>query len=71
VEIVQADQKRLYLYTIYFNRRRQLYQVLNSVIADYDSKTIIGGSDKALRPFYYEMKSPMGTVAEFIFHPTM
>lgn len=70
IEIVKADQNQLYLYTIYFNRRRQLYQVLKSVIADYGTREIIGGSEKPMRPVYYNANSPMYTVAEFIFHPS-
>lgn len=70
VQIVKADRKQLYLYTVYFNRRRQIYQVLRSVIADYDSKLIIGGTDKPMRPVFYEPTSMMGIVAEFIFNPS-
>ena len=38
VEIVKADANCLYLYTIAFDRGKKTYQILDSIVAAYDTK---------------------------------
>lgn len=69
VEIVKADANCLYLYTIAFDRGKKTYQILDSVVAAYDTKEPTGGSKKPLKPQGYAKGSAMETVAEYIYSP--
>ncbi|MBR1760472.1 MAG: hypothetical protein IJ812_09980 [Schwartzia sp.] len=69
VEIVKADANCLYLYTIAFDRGKRTYQILDSVVAPYDTKEPNGGSQKPLKAQSYAKGSAMETVAEYIYSP--
>lgn len=69
VEIVKADANRLYLYRIAFDRRKRTYQILDSVVAEYDTKEITGGSGAPLKPQSYAKGSAMETVVEYVYSP--
>ena len=71
VEIVKADANCLYLYTIAFNRGKKTYQILDSLVAAYDTKEITGGSKASLKPQGYAKGSAMETVAEYIYSPQL
>ncbi len=69
VEIVKADANCLYLYTIAFDRGKRTYQILDSVVAAYDTKEPNGGSQKPMKAQSYAKGSAMETVAEYIYSP--
>ncbi len=69
VEIVKADANCLYLYTIAFNRGKKTYQILDSLMAVYDTKEKTGGSSQPMKPQSYAKGSAMDTVAEYIYSP--
>ena len=69
VEIVKADANRLYLYRIAFDRRKRTYQILDSIVAVYDTKEITGGSSVPLKPQSYAKGSAMETVVEYVYSP--
>ena len=71
VEIVRADKNCLYLYTIAFDRGKKTYQILDSVVAVYDTKEKTGGSSQPLKPQSYAKGSAMETVAEYIYSPQL
>ena len=71
VEIVKADANCLYLYTIAFDRGKKTYQILDSVVAAYDTKEPSGGSQKPLKAQGYAKGSAMETVAEYIYSPQL
>ncbi len=70
VEIVRADTNRLYLYQMRFNRRKRLYQILSSAVAEYSTKEKMGGSGVIGKETGYSIGSPMEAVVEYIFSPT-
>ena len=69
VEIVKADANCLYLYTIVFDRGKRTYQILDSVVAPYDTKEPNGGSQKPMKAQSYAKGSAMEAVAEYIYSP--
>ena len=69
VEIVKADANCLYLYTIAFDRGKRTYQILDSVVAVYDTKEITGGSGSPMKPQSYAKGSAMETVVEYVYSP--
>ncbi len=69
VEIVKADANRLYLYRIAFNRKKRTYQILDSVVAEYETKEITGGSKVPMKPQGYAKGSAMETVVEYVYSP--
>ena len=69
VEIVKADANCLYLYTIAFDRGKRTYQILDSVVAAYDTKEPNGGSQNPMKAQSYAKGSAMETVAEYIYSP--
>ena len=69
VEIVKADANRLYLYRIAFDRKKRTYQILDSVVAVYDTKEITGGSGSPMKPQSYAKGSAMETVVEYVYSP--
>lgn len=71
VEIVKIDKNCLYLYTIAFDRGKKTYQILNSLVAAYDTKEKTGGSNAPLKPQPYAKDSAMATVAEYIYSPQL
>ena len=71
VEIVKIDKNCLYLYTIAFNRGKKTYQILDSLVADYETKEKTGGSGTPLKPQVYAKDSAMETVAEYIYSPQL
>lgn len=71
VEIVKADKNCLYLYTIAFNRGKKTYQIMDSVVAAYDTKEKTGGSSQPMKPQKYAKGSAMETVAEYIYSPQL
>ena len=71
VEIVKADANCLYLYTIAFDRGKNTYQILDSIVAAYDTKEQTGGSGQPLKPQSYAIGSAMETVAEYIYSPQL
>ncbi len=71
VEIVKADANCLYLYTIAFDRGKKTYQILDSLVAAYDTKEKTGGSSVPLKPQGYAKGSAMETVAEYIYSPQL
>ena len=71
VEIVKADANCLYLYTIAFDRGKRTYQILDSVVAAYDTKEQTGGSGTPLKAQGYAKGSAMETVAEYIYSPQL
>ena len=71
VEIVKADMNCLYLYTIAFDRGKKTYQILDSVIAQYDTKEQTGGSGHPLKAQGYAPGSAMEIVAEYIYSPQL
>ncbi len=71
VEIVKADSNCLYLYTIAFDRDKKTYQILDSIVAAYDTKEPTGGSQTPLKAQSYAKGSAMETVAEYIYSPQL
>ena len=71
VEIVKADSNCLYLYTIAFDRGKKTYQILDSIVAAYDTKEKTGGSSQPLKAQSYAKGSAMETVAEYIYSPQL
>ncbi|MBO6235606.1 MAG: hypothetical protein J6N22_02670 [Schwartzia sp.] len=71
VEIVKADANCLYLYTIAFDRGKKTYQILDSIVAAYDTKEPTGGSQTPLKAQSYAKGSAMETVAEYIYSPQL
>ena len=71
VEIVKADSNCLYLYTIAFDRGKKTYQILDSIVAAYDTKEKTGGSSQPLKAQSYAKGSAMATVAEYIYSPQL
>ena len=71
VEIVKADLNCLYLYTIAFDRGKKTYQILDSVIAQYDTKEQTGGSGHPMKAQGYAPGSAMETVVEYIYSPQL
>ena len=71
VEIVKADTNCLYLYTIAFDRGKKTYQILDSVVAAYDTKEPTSSSQNPLKPQGYARGSAMETVAEYIYSPQL
>ncbi len=71
VEIVKADANCLYLYTIVFDRGKKTYQILDSVVAAYDTKEQTGGSSQPMKAQPYAKGSAMETVAEYIYSPQL
>ncbi len=71
VEIVKADANCFYLYNIVFDRKKKTYQILDSIVAAYDSKEITGGSSNPTKPQGYGKGSAMETVAEYIYSPQL
>lgn len=71
VEIVKADANCLYLYTIAFDRGKKTYQILDSIVAAYDTKEQTGGSGTPLKAQSYAKGSAMETVAEYIYSPQL
>ena len=71
VEIVKADANCLYLYTIAFDRGKKTYQILDSIVAAYDTKEPTGGSKTPLKAQSYAKGSAMETVAEYIYSPQL
>ena len=71
VEIVKADSNCLYLYTIAFDRGKKTYQILDSIVAAYDTKEKTGGSSQSLKAQSYAKGSAMETVAEYIYSPQL
>ena len=71
VEIVKIDKNCLYLYTIAFDRGKKTYQILDSLVAAYDTKEMTGGSTVPLKPQSYAKGSAMETVAEYIYSPQL
>ncbi len=71
VEIVKADSNCLYLYTIAFDRGKKTYQILDSIVAAYDTKEPTGGSQTPLKAQSYAKGSAMETVAEYIYSPQL
>ncbi len=71
VEIVKADVNCLYLYTIAFDRGKKTYQILDSVIAQYDTKEQTGGSGHPMKAQGYAPGSAMETVVEYIYSPQL
>lgn len=69
VEIVKADSNRLYLYRIAFDRKKKTYQILDSVVAEYETKEITGGSNVPMKPQSYAKGSAMETVVEYVYSP--
>lgn len=69
VEIVRADVNRLYLYTIAFDRKKRTYQILDSIVAAYDTKEQTGGSETPLTAQEYAKGSAMEEVVEYIYSP--
>ena len=71
VEIVKADANCLYLYTVAFDRGKRTYQILDSVIAQYDTKEQTGGSVRPTSPQSYGAGSAWETVVEYIYSPQL
>ena len=71
IEIVRADKNCLYLYTIAFDRGKKTYQILDSIVAVYDTKEKTGGSSQPLKAQSYAKGSAMETVAEYIYSPQL
>ena len=71
VEIGKADAHCLYLYTIAFDRGKKTYQILDSIVAAYDTKEPTGGSQTPLKAQSYAKGSAMETVAEYIYSPQL
>lgn len=71
VEIVKADSNCLYLYTIAFDRGKKTYQILDSIVAAYDTKEKTGGSSQPLKAQSYAKGSAMETGAEYIYSPQL
>ena len=67
----EADANCLYLYTIAFGRGKNTYQILDSIVAAYDTKEQTGGSGQPLKPQSYAKGSAMETVAEYIYSPQL
>ena len=71
IETVRADKNCLYLYTIAFDRGKKTYQILDSIVAVYDTKEKTGGSSQPLKAQSYAKGSAMETVAEYIYSPQL
>ena len=69
VAIIRADENRMFLYTTKFNRKLESYQILHSVILEYDSKRTLSVNEKPMAPIKYQAKSPMANIVEFIYNP--
>lgn len=69
VEMVKADIDRLYLYTIRFDRAKKIYQIMNSIVAEYASKEKVGGSAAPMQEQSYASGSPLASVVDYIFNP--
>ena len=71
VEIVKADTNCLYLYMIAFDRGKKTYQILDSIVAQYDTKEQTGGSHSPMKAQSYAKGSAMETVVEYIYSPQL
>ena len=67
VAIVRADENRLFLYSVQFNRKLESYQILSSVLLQYDTKDELRANMKPMSPIKYMKNSPMYNVVEFIY----
>ena len=54
-----------------FDRGKKTYQILDSIVAAYDTKEQTGGSGQPLKPQSYAKGSAMETVAEYIYSPQL
>ena len=69
VELVKADQNKMFIYSVHFDKQKRTYQILDSLIAKYDTKEKTGGSMNPMKPGNYVAGSPMESVVEYIYHP--
>lgn len=67
VAVIKADTNRMFVYQTHFDFNAMTYQVLDSKVMAYDTKTVIGASSLPLSVRHYGLSSPMKSVVDFIY----
>ena len=65
--VIKANQNRMYVYTMHFDRANATYQTLYSEIRAYDTKEVLTVNREAQPPHPYGLASPMGAIVSYIY----
>lgn len=68
VAIVRADENRMFVYMVGFNRKQESYQIMHTAVLQYDTKEDLKENPRPMVPVKYMKNSPMYNVVEFIYN---
>ena len=67
IAVKKADQNRMYVYAMQFNRLKHTYRIYASQVIQYDTKEILESKDTGEAPKFYGPNSPLNSVVDYLF----
>ena len=67
IAVIKADTNRMFVYQTHFDFSAMTYQIMNTQVMAYDTKTVLGTSDTPLSIRHYGMASPMKSIVDYIY----
>ena len=67
VAVKKAQDNRMYVYAMQFNRLQRTYRLYASKVIRYDTKEVLESKDTGDGDKYYSVTSPMNSIVEYLF----